>query len=196
MLSLKEALAELAVRRTDEVVIVTMSACVHWPPLSKSDRDLAYYAPMGSAAAVGLGLTLARPDVRVVVLDGDGSLLMNLGVLVTVAAHRPENLLHVVLNNGKYDVTGGQPLPGPKGLRLAALARAAGIPLVDEVADRAGWAALLDTALVQPGCRFVNVAVSSEYDRAEVARILSGPEARRRHTHQGYRNLHRALTRE
>ena len=196
MLSLKEALADLAARRTDEAVIATMSACIHWPPLSRSDRDLAYYAPMGSAAAVGFGLALARPDVRVVVLDGDGSLLMNLGVLVTVAAHRPDNLLHVVLNNGKYDVTGGQPLPGPNGLRLAELARAAGILLVHEVESRAEWTALLDTALTEPGCRFVNVAVSSRYDRAEVARILSGPDARRRHTHQGFWNLHRSLTGE
>lgn len=196
MLSLKEALADLAARRTDEAVIATMSACIHWPPLSRSDRDLAYYAPMGSAAAVGLGLALARPDVRVVVLDGDGSLLMNLGVLVTVAAHRPDNLLHVVLNNGKYDVTGGQPIPGPNSLRLAGLARAAGILLVHEVDSRAEWATLLDAALIEPGCRFVNVAVSSRYDRAEVARILSGPDARRRHTHQGFWNLHRSLTGE
>lgn len=194
MMTLKEALGELAERRTDEAVIATMSSCVHWPPMSRSDRDLAYYAPMGSAAAVGLGLALARPEVKVVVLDGDGSLLMNLGVLVTIGRHRPDNLLHVVMNNGKYDVTGGQPIPGRNDLRLTDIATAAGVPLVRDVTTREAWAGLLDQALGEAGCRFVNVAVTSHYDRAEVAEILSAPESRQRHTHEGFWNLHRALS--
>ena len=88
-MDLEDVLNVLARHWTDEAVIATMSSCVYWPSRSASDRDLAYYAPMGSASAVGLGLALARPDIRAIVLDGDGSVLMNLGSLVTIGAWQP-----------------------------------------------------------------------------------------------------------
>ena len=67
---------------------------------------------MGKASSIGLGIALARPDKKVLVIDGDGSLLMNLGSLVTVANMSPKNLVHFVYQNGTYGVSGGQPIPG------------------------------------------------------------------------------------
>lgn len=192
-MQLTEALDVLAGRRTDEAVIATMSAGIHWPLLSKTDRDLAYYAPMGSAGAVGLGLALARPDVRVVVIDGDGSLLMNLGVLVTIGSWKPPNLIHIVSNNRKYDVTGGQPIPGVDSMRLTDLAAAAGIPAVHHADDVAGWGALLDDVLAGETCTFVALTVDSFYDRSQIPALINHPAARARHSHAGFHALRRSL---
>lgn len=83
---------------------------------------------MGLASSLGLGLALTRPDVPVVVLDGDGSLLMNLGGLTTLARYRPRNLVHVVFDNESLLSVGGFPTATSTGSDLAAVARAAGVP--------------------------------------------------------------------
>jgi thiamine pyrophosphate-dependent acetolactate synthase large subunit-like protein len=93
------------------------------------DRPQNFYTwgSMGLASSVGLGLALARPDARVIVLDGDGSLLMNLGSLATIGLLRPANLVVIVMDNGEYATTGGQPTPTAHGADLDAAARAMGI---------------------------------------------------------------------
>jgi len=95
------------------------------------DRPQNFYTwgSMGMASSIGLGLALARPDRRVFVLDGDGSLLMNLGSLATIGLLRPPNLVLVVMDNEEYATTGGQPTPTAHGADLAAAARAMGIAL-------------------------------------------------------------------
>ena len=93
------------------------------------DRPQNFYTwgSMGLASSIGLGLALARPDVRVFVLDGDGSLLMNLGSLATIGLLKPANLVVVVMDNEEYATTGGQPTPTAHGADLDAAARAMGI---------------------------------------------------------------------
>jgi len=90
-------------------------------------QNLYTWGSMGLASSVGLGLALARPDVRVFVLDGDGSLLMNLGSLATIGLLQPPNLVVVVMDNEEYATTGGQPTPTAHGADLDAAARAMGI---------------------------------------------------------------------
>ena len=75
---------------------------------------------------MALGVALAQPDRRVILWDGDGSLLMNLGSLVTVGGMAPANLYHIVLDNGIYAMTGGQPVPNADGLDYQGLAESAG----------------------------------------------------------------------
>jgi sulfopyruvate decarboxylase subunit beta len=93
------------------------------------DRPQNFYTwgSMGLASSVGLGLALARSDVRVIVLDGDGSLLMNLGSLATIGLLKPSNLVVVVMDNEEYATTGGQPTPTAHNADLEAAARAMGI---------------------------------------------------------------------
>ena len=93
------------------------------------DRDTYFYTwgSMGLASSVGLGLAMAQPDRRVVVLDGDGSLLMNLGSLATIGWVRPANLVVIVWDNGLYGTTGGQDTATARGTDLDAAARAMGI---------------------------------------------------------------------
>jgi thiamine pyrophosphate-dependent acetolactate synthase large subunit-like protein len=90
------------------------------------DRPQNFYTwgSMGVASSIGLGLALARPDTRVFVLDGDGSLLMNLGSLATIGLLQPSNLVLVVMDNEEYATTGGQPTPTAHGADLEGAARA------------------------------------------------------------------------
>jgi thiamine pyrophosphate-dependent acetolactate synthase large subunit-like protein len=93
------------------------------------DRDTYFYTwgSMGLASSIGLGLAMAQPDRRVVVLDGDGSVLMNLGALATIGWVKPKNLIVVVWDNGLYGTTGGQDTATAHGANLDAAARALGI---------------------------------------------------------------------
>src|ERR1700757_2035728 len=90
---------------------------------------------MGLASSTGLGLALSLPDQKVVVFDGDGSLLMNLGSLSTMARYRPKNLIHVVFDNESLLSVGGFPTATSAGTDLEGIARSAGIPRVVTVRD-------------------------------------------------------------
>jgi thiamine pyrophosphate-dependent acetolactate synthase large subunit-like protein len=90
-------------------------------------RNFYTWGSMGLASSIGLGLALAQPALRVFVIDGDGSLLMNLGSLATIGLTRPSNLVLVVMDNGEYGTTGGQKTPTSSGADLAAAGRAMGL---------------------------------------------------------------------
>src|SRR3954447_17963220 len=101
------------------------------------DRPQNFYMwnSMGMASSIALGLALARPDLRVTVLDGDGSLLMNLSSLATETATGASNLIHVVWDNGGWEITGGQPAGSPFGVDLDAVARGCGFVRTATVSD-------------------------------------------------------------
>src|SRR5437588_12166579 len=111
MLTTDSVIQMLRPIRHDELVLPTMTALVAWGAEPLGPWDLPVVGAMGSASTIGLGLALARPERRVWVLDGDGSLLMQLGSLATIGAVAPPNLVHMVIANGVYAFTGGQPLP-------------------------------------------------------------------------------------
>jgi len=109
-MSLADALHVLhTVRRNDQVVVSTMGAAREWMKLGTHELDF-IYAPsaMGAAPSVGLGMALARPEKQVIVLNGDGCMLMNLGCLVSITAAAPPNLVLIVCDNSVYEVTGQQ----------------------------------------------------------------------------------------
>jgi sulfopyruvate decarboxylase subunit beta len=127
MMDARAALEVLAAHRGERIVVTTMSAVGVWPQFSDTALDFAYIpSSMSQGPALGLGLALARPERGVVVVNGDGCMLMSLGSLVTVANH-PANLYLLILDNGLYEVTGGQPTAGTGHVDFAAMARAAGI---------------------------------------------------------------------
>lgn len=125
----KEFLSLLARERRDEVVVTTMGAVRDWGHLSQCPEldFVSADSAMGHAADLALGLALARPRRRVICFNGDGSMLMNLGTLATMASTQPHNLVLVVLQNGVYELTGRQPIPGIEKMNLARMAQAAGI---------------------------------------------------------------------
>jgi thiamine pyrophosphate-dependent acetolactate synthase large subunit-like protein len=116
---------------------------------------------MGQGIALGLGLALARPHRGVIAVMGDGSLLMNLGVLVTVANH-PAELQVLLLDNGLYEITGGQAVAGAGRTDFAGLARAAGIPHVSTFDSIERWKAEAPTVLKNPGPGFVWLKVQGQ----------------------------------
>jgi thiamine pyrophosphate-dependent acetolactate synthase large subunit-like protein len=117
------------------------------------DRPANFYTwgSMGLASSIGLGLAIARPDVRVFVVDGDGSLLMNLGSLATIGWTRPPNLVVIVWDNGSYATTGGQDTATAHGADLEAAARAMGATATATVATEAAFDAAIARARVEPG---------------------------------------------
>ena len=155
-----ESLKAISDLRTDEIVVATMSAINDWLKLSSSPLDFYVAGAMGYASSVGLGLALAQPKRKVVILDGDGSLLMNLGTLVTIAAVQPDNLIHFVLENQLYEIPGGIPLPGVGKHNLAALARAAGFSKVYEFDQFTDFREHVGPILREPGPTFVSLRVN------------------------------------
>lgn len=147
----REALEILARHRGDHIVLTTMTAVGLWPDLSDTPLDFAYMpSAMGHAPALGLGLALAQPQRGVIVVNGDGSMLMSLGSLVTLACH-PANLYLLILDNGQYEVTGGQPHAGAGRVDFALLARGAGIDRVYSCDDLDAWTTRASEALTGPG---------------------------------------------
>lgn len=125
MMKRDDCFRALARHLSDEIVLPVYSSAFDW--LEIAPRALNYYAfgAMGLGSSCALGFALGRPDRRVIVLDGDGSLLMNLGTLVTIGAAAPKNLLHVLCRNGTYEANGGHPIPQPE-VDFNGLAQAAG----------------------------------------------------------------------
>jgi phosphonopyruvate decarboxylase len=117
---------------------------------------------MGAAAPLGLGLALAQPARKVLVIDGDGSLLMQLGVLATIAGAAPENLYHVVLVNRVYETSGNQPIPGFDRVDFPALALAAGYRNADSLSDAAVLAERLAGLLARPGPALIAIETHAE----------------------------------
>ena len=155
-----ELLKVISRLRTDEIVVATMSAINDWIKLSSSPLDFYVAGAMGYASSVGLGLSLAQTKRKVIILDGDGSLLMNLGTLVTIAAVQPGNLIHFVLENQLYEVPGGIPLPGVGKYNLAAFARAAGVSKVYEFDQFTDLREHVGRLLREPGPTFASLRVN------------------------------------
>jgi sulfopyruvate decarboxylase subunit beta len=119
----------------EQHVVVTIMGAVAAELQSIGHRPNFFYLQhaMGLASSMGLGIALTRPELTVIVLDGDGSLLMNLGGLTTLARYRPKNLVHIVFDNESLLSVGGFPTATSTGSDLAAIAAAAGVPRTETV---------------------------------------------------------------
>lgn len=117
---------------------------------------------MGLAVPIALGVAMAQPKRTTIALEGDGSLLMQLGALGTVAAVRPANLLIIVWDNGSYQITGGQATLTSKCVDLVAMARGAGLTRCDWAADEAHFEDLVKQALDGPGPHFICARTDNE----------------------------------
>jgi thiamine pyrophosphate-dependent acetolactate synthase large subunit-like protein len=158
----REAVARLLAQR-GECLVVTGLGAPTYDVAAAGDCDENFYlwGAMGGAAMVGLGLALAQPERSVVVVTGDGEMLMGLGAFATIAAQRPGNLTVVVLDNGRYGETGGQPSHTALGTDLAAVARASGIADATHVARMDEVDALAAT-LARPAGRPRAVVIAIE----------------------------------
>ncbi len=157
----RQALEVVVPHRGQRIVVSTMSSAGLWPLLSNSPLDFCYIpSAMGHAPSLGLGLAIAQPERGVIVLNGDGCALMSLGNLVTLA-HQPANIHVLILDNGHYEVTGGQAHAGAGHADFAALARAAGIKRVYVFRTLADWQAGAAEALAGPGPVVIHLVVEA-----------------------------------
>lgn len=160
MLTTAQLLQPLAEHRSDAVVVTTMSVVRPWGLLSDSDLDFASSdSAMGHAADLALGVALARPDRRVICLNGDGSMLMCLGTLATAVEVAARNYILVVCDNGEYEITGHQPVAAAGRVDYAGLAEAAGFRHVFHFEDARPWAEAAPEILTLAGPTFVHARV-------------------------------------
>jgi sulfopyruvate decarboxylase subunit beta len=147
----------------DKLVVTIMGACAQeLYDLGHCENFFYLQHAMGLASSIGLGLALNLPQEKVVVLDGDGSVLMNLGTLTTLARYRPSNLTHIIFDNGSLLSTGGFASHTTSGITdLAAIAKGAGVPNVD---------------LVTTPMEFVE-AVADAFERNDLSVIVAKVEA-------------------
>jgi thiamine pyrophosphate-dependent acetolactate synthase large subunit-like protein len=166
MMTHREALEIVAANRTDRVVVTTMGSVGIWPSISDSERDFHYQpSSMGQGVPLALGLCLAKPGLGVIVLTGDGGLIMNLGCLITAAQHDMP-LAVVLIDNGLYEVTGGQDVAGARRTDFASIARGAGFKSVQQFETADDWRNGAKAALTAAGPSFSWLAVEGERGHA------------------------------
>ena len=173
MINNTDAVRIIDSKREDAVLIPTMNAGnvrFGLPTVtSNQPLDLPISGAMGKASNVGLGVALAQPGRKVFVLDGDGSLLMNLGALVTTSTKQPKNFYHFLFNNGVYAVTGGQPIPGSDGVSdWEDIARGAGYAAVFSYDNLEDFTTGIDEVLAAEGPVFVHLSVEPEIENTPV----------------------------
>lgn len=143
-----DALQAIYAELEDKIVVTIMGAvAVELYTLGHRENFFYLEHAMGLASSMGLGIALALPTQKVVVLDGDGSLLMNLGTLSTMARYKPGNLLHIVFDNQSLLSVGGFPTATSTGTDLAGIARASGVPVVLEASNIEQFSSAVEQAL-------------------------------------------------
>lgn len=170
-ISLTAALDALKNARTDdEIVITLMGTAREWLKMGPQPLDfLLVPSSMGQGTSLGLGLALSQPERNVIVCNGDGSMLMNLGSLVTITSQAPPNLTVLAFDNGAYEVTGGQATPGAAPVRadgrdvdFAEMARACGFSSVHVLDDLETWQRSVRQIIDEPGPTFVWLKITAD----------------------------------
>jgi phosphonopyruvate decarboxylase len=170
MMHMADVVRAIAEHRADAIVIPGRSGRF-WAPISDTAFDLMLGDPaMGGHAGFGLGIALAQPDRRVVLLDSEGDILMSLGMLATIAEQSPSNFYHFVLDNEVYATTGGQPVPNAKHVAYDVLARGAGYPAAYAFTELDAFERELPGILRAPGPVFVTAKVLPEIENEPISR--------------------------
>jgi thiamine pyrophosphate-dependent acetolactate synthase large subunit-like protein len=160
----RREVAAMLLRDPGELLVVTGLGAPSYDAAAAGERPLNFYlwGAMGGAAMVGLGIALAQPSRRVLVLTGDGEMLMGMGSLATIGVQKPANLAVIVFDNTVYGETGGQPSHTQSGVDLVAVARASGIGQCFDVRDEAGLADLAARLKSLSETLFARVAISAD----------------------------------
>ncbi len=174
VLNRREVVAELLVARGDLIVVSGLGSPTY-DVMAAGDHPRNYYlwAAMGSAATVGLGLALSRPQDSVLVVTGDGEMLMGMGALATIAVQAPKNLTIAVLDNGHYGETGMQQSHAGFGVELDRVARSLDFDCSESIRDMAAVQALRTRIHARNALNFANIKI----DTAEEERVLPSRDA-------------------
>ncbi len=170
--------------RDQAIVIPTGTAGRHWRECSTNEkRDIGMGGAMGQTTSAALGLALSLPDEKIVLFDSEGSLLMNLGSLPTIAGKKPKNFFHFLMDNGFYASTGGQPVANSDEIDYAGMAKGAGYAATYHFDDLEEFATSIEGILKQTGPVFVSMKVTPEVENEPIGRRVSrGPTRSRSQT--------------
>jgi thiamine pyrophosphate-dependent acetolactate synthase large subunit-like protein len=160
----RRAVVAALVKDRNDLLVVTGLGTTTYDCAAAGDHELNFYlwGAMGGAALIGLGLALAQPTKRVLVITGDGEMLMGMGGLATIAVQQPRNLAVVVIDNERYAETGLQETHTAAGVDLPGIAASAGFKSAETVRDQRGLDALLPRLRRDPGPLFASIKVAAD----------------------------------
>ena len=164
MFERRAAMVTLLANRPKNLFVVPGLGSCTWDAFAAGDDDRNFYlwGAMGGAAMIGLGLALAKPNIRVAVITGDGEMLMGMGSLATIGVQKPKNLAIVIFDNGLYGETGRQARHTSSGVDLLEVAHGCGIDRVMEVEDEAGLKELAGLLATYQGTLFARVRIKPD----------------------------------
>jgi len=162
----------------DQIVVAAYTTAFDWLGIRPSPLNFISSGAMGLTGPHGLGFALAWPDRRIIVLDGDGSLLMSLGSLVTIAEAAPKNLIHCVCENGTYEANGGYPMPAQYRVDIAGMAKAAGYAQTHSFSELDDFKTGIGSVLQEEGPVFVDLKFVPGETYPKDYGLMHGPKIR------------------
>ena len=155
--------------RDNSIVIATGTSGRHWRDVSQDEaRDLSLGGAMGQTTSAALGLALAQPEEKVVLFDSEGALLMNMGIIATIAGKGPKNFYHFLMDNECYATTGGQPVPNAQDINYAGMAKEAGYVAAYSFDNLEEFANNVEQIMKQEGPVFIAMKVVPEIENAPI----------------------------
>jgi phosphonopyruvate decarboxylase len=169
--------------RGDAIVIPTGTSGRQWTDFTTNEkRDVTLGGAMGQTTAAALGVALSLPSEKVVLFDSEGALLMNLGILATIAGMRPQNFYHFLLDNECYATTGGQPVPNAQSINYAGMAKEAGYAAAYRFDDLEDFERNVGKILSEKGPVFVAIKVVPAIENEPIGRRQRRPMRSRAET--------------
>ena len=165
MIEAKKVFETFQKHRGNSIVHVQGTSGYHWNDITKNpNRDINFDDAMGQSTSAVFGLALGLKNEKVVHFDTEGALLMNLGVLASIAGKRPKNFVHFLLDNECYATTGGQPVPNGGDINYAQMAAAAGYPATYNFTDLEELATSMEKIMNTEGPIFVAIKINPEIE--------------------------------
>tara|TARA_B100000029_G_scaffold157874_1_gene153220 strand:+ start:8060 stop:8644 length:585 start_codon:yes stop_codon:yes gene_type:complete len=169
MIEAKKVFEAFQEYRGNSIVSVQGTSGKHWSDFtSNKNRDISLGGAMGQSTSAIFGLALGLPDEKVVHFDTEGALLMNLGVLASVAGKQPKNFVHFLLDNGCYATTGGQPVPNSEDIDYAVMAQGSGYKATYNFDDLEELSTSLEKIMSEEGPVFVAIKVHPEVENLPI----------------------------
>ena len=156
--------------RGDAIVTQCGTVGKHWAEVSTNpNRDLRLQSSMGQTISAAFGVALGLPDEKVVIFDSEGALLMNLGVLASIAGKAPNNFYHFLLDNEMYATTGGQPVPNARNIDYAGMAKGAGYASTHHFTDLEDLVTSMEAIMKEEGPVFISIKINPEVQNLPMA---------------------------
>jgi len=175
-----ECLKALAGRLADDqIVVAAYTSAFDWIAIRPNPLNYISSGAMGLTSSHALGFALAWPERRIILLDGDGSLLMNMGSLVTISEAAPKNLIHFVCENGTYEANGGHPIPAQNKVNFAGMAGAAGYANCHEFSDLADFEKGIGSVLQEEGPVFATLKLEPGESYPKDYGLMHGAQIRK-----------------